>query len=118
MATADPPLTGLNAVEAAEQRAFERGRESAQLKAQVQSHERRLDAINGSIDRGAKAQEHTASKLRDLTATVERTAAIALARGEDAKLAAEKQVTKREFVLGLISAVAIISGVLAQTGHV
>lgn len=111
-------LRGLTAVEEAEQRAFQRGQATAKMKGQLDSHEQRLNAINGSIERGAKAQEETNERLKALKAAFETSIAIATARAEDAKTAAEKQVSTRGYVLGLIGAVLAIGTLLAATGHV
>jgi HKD family nuclease len=110
-------LRSVSALEAVEDRAFQRGQESAQMKGQLASHERRLDAINGSIDRSAKAQERMGERLDALKAAFEQNIAIAQARAEDAKQAAERQVSTRTFLLGLAGAVAAIGTLLAATGH-
>jgi HKD family nuclease len=103
-------LRNVSALETVEDRAFQRGQASAQMKGQLESHERRLNAINGSIDRSTQA-------LDALKAAFEQNIAIAQARAEDAKTAAEKQVSTRTFLLGLVGAVAAIGTLLAATGH-
>ena len=103
-------LRNLQALESAEDRAFRRGQASARLKSAVDSHEQRLNAINGSIDRLSR-------EVSEMKAAFERSVAITAARAQDAKTAAEKQVSTRTFVLGLIGAVIAIGSLLAATGH-
>lgn len=114
-------LRNVGALEAAEQRAFERGQQSAKLKAQVDSHERRLNAINGSISRHADEARNLAETVTKLGEDFRTSVAVATARAveakEAAKEAAERQVSTRTFVFGLLGAVAAISSVLAATGH-
>lgn len=103
-------LRNIGALESAEDRAFRRGQAAAVLKGTVEAHEKRLNAINGSIDRLAHA-------VGDLKGAFERSLAVTQARAEDAKTAAEKQVSTRTFILGLIGAVVAIGTLLAATGH-
>lgn len=119
-------LQGVNALEQAEQRAFERGQQSAKLKAQVESHEKRLDAQNGNIARMATAQEHTNDRLDDLKTSVERATAVAKARADTAaelaKNAAKNAVDKRTFIfvsMGATAAIAsaIIAALALGLGH-
>lgn len=111
-------LRNVGAMEGAEDRAFRRGQAAAQMKGQLEAHEARLNRINGSIDRAARSQAELASEVSSLRASIEKSAAIATARAEDVKLAAEKQVSTRTFVFGLVGAVTAIGTLLAATGHV
>lgn len=111
-------LRNVGAMEGAEDRAFRRGQAAAQMKGQLEAHEARLNRINGSIDRSARSQAELASEVSSLRASIEKSAAIATARAEDVKLAAEKQVSTRTFVFGLVGAVTAIGTLLAATGHV
>lgn len=108
---------GLNAIEAAEQRAFERGQNSARLKAEVEAHERRLNMINGSIARHAQATENLAATVNNLSADFRQSIAVAQARAKDAAEAAERQVSTRTFLVGLIGAVAAVGLLLVAFGH-
>lgn len=110
-------LRNISALETAEDRAFQRGQAAAKMKGQLESHEKRLNAINGSIERSASAQERTSERLESLRAAFEQNIAIAQARAEDAKQAAERQVSTRTFLLGLVGAVVAIGTLLAATGH-
>lgn len=114
--TGDQAFQGLSALEAAEQRAYERGRANARLTAQVQSHEKRLDAINGNIIQHVAAQEITNDRLDKLTASVEKSTAIAKARADVAAELAEKvartNVDKRTLILTVVLAAAAVAGVL------
>lgn len=117
MADERETLRNLSAVEEAEQRAFLRGQQSAVMKTQIESHETRLNAINGSIERGTQVQRGLAQEIADLRVAFEQSIAIAAARAEDAKSAAEAQVSTRTFVFGLIGAVSAIAALLAGLGH-
>lgn len=108
------PLHNLTALEEAEERAFRRGQESALQKAKVEQHEVRLNAINGHIARGAQAQERTATAVLALTAKVDQTAAIAVARAQDAERAAKETLSTRTFVFALTgTAVGVCTVVIA-----
>jgi septal ring factor EnvC (AmiA/AmiB activator) len=118
-------LKNIGALEAAEERAFQRGQSSAKLRSQVESHERRLDAINGSIDRHARAQEQTNDRLDELSANVRESTAVAKARAdvaaELAKRAASNTVDKRTFLISLtvatMAVASVLIGALALIGH-
>lgn len=119
-------LRSVSALEAVEDRAFQRGQESAQMKGQLASHERRLDAINGSIRRSAEAQENTNDRLDTLTASVEKSTAVAKARSDTAaelaKQAAQSAVDKRTFIVTAVAcsaaiASALIAAIALGLGH-
>lgn len=110
-------LRNLSAVEEAEQRAFARGQASAEMKGQIESHERRLNVINGTIERGTQTTRALAQEISDLRVAFEKSIAIAATRAEEAKNAAEAQVSTRTFVLGLVGAVSAIGVLLAGIGH-
>lgn len=110
-------LRNLSAVEEAEQRAYVRGQETTLVKSRLDEHDRRLAAINGSIDKAARKSGELADRVDKLSSLIERNAAIVSARAEDAKQAAEAQVSTRTFVLGLVGAVTAIGALLAGTGH-
>jgi hypothetical protein len=103
------PLRNLSALEEAEERAFRRGEQSARLKGDVASHERRLNAMNGSIDRLTTA-------VGDLGKEFHESLAVAAARADEAKKAAEKAEAKglstRTFVVSLVVACAAVCGVI------
>jgi septal ring factor EnvC (AmiA/AmiB activator) len=111
-------LKNIGALEAAEERAFKRGRDSAELKAQVDSHEKHLKAINGNLDRNATAIETVGDRLDELKSSVEKSTAVARARADTAAelaaTAAKNAVDKRTFILtGILCSAAIASVVIA-----
>jgi chromosome segregation ATPase len=110
-------MRNLSAVEAAEERAYQRGQATAKLKAQVESHERRLSAVNGSIERNANEMHNLAGTVSKLGEDFRQSVAITADRAQAAREAAERQVSTRTFILGLIGAVVAIGGLLAATGH-
>lgn len=120
------PLRNIAALEAAEDRAYQRGQQSAKLTAQVDSHEQRLNAINGSIARHAEAVENVTDGLGDLRASVERSTAVAKARAETAeklaKQAAKSAVDKRTFIITAVAcsgtiASAVIAAIALGVGQ-
>lgn len=92
--------------------AEKRGQEQARLEGAIQSHEQRLSAINGSIERSASAQRGMVSELAALSARFDKKAGEDQVRAEAATEAAAKQVDKRTFVLGLVGAVGVLSAIL------
>jgi len=97
--------------------AFQRGRETAMIEARLNGHDARLDAINGSIDRTGNELRSVGEKLSRLDDAFRQSVAVAAARADDAKKDAEKQVSTRTFILGLIGAVAAIGLLLVSAGH-
>ena len=97
--------------------AEERGRRQQVVDSRLDEHDRRLAAINGSIERAARAQEHTRAELAGvkagvatLQASMDKTEAISQALAEAA-------VSRREFWLGVLAVAAIIVGAIITTGH-
>lgn len=117
MAEESEILRNLSAVEEAEQRAYQRGQASMAMQGQIESHERRLNAINGTIERGTQTTRALTQEIADLRNSFEQSVAVTAARAADAKKAAEAQVSTRTFLLGLIGAVTAIGALLAGLGH-
>jgi predicted nucleic acid-binding Zn-ribbon protein len=115
------PLRNLSALEEAEERAFRRGQESAALKAKVESHEKRLNALNGSIDRSTAALRQLEKTVDKIGEQVRGSAAVTATRAEDAKAAAEKGLSTRTFVFSLLAAATgvclVVIGALALFVH-
>jgi hypothetical protein len=97
--------------------AEQRGREAAQLEGRLDEHDKHFAVVNGSIERTAKGLERLEGVVADLAGAFKENAAVTAARAADAKEAAERQVSTRTFVLGLLGAVAAIGALLAGTGH-
>lgn len=111
--------------------AFAEGQRTAQVDAILAGHEKRLNAINGSIDRGTKATNDLCQEVQELRAQfatflndqrtrdeVEKFRAVErkLAdekRTEAVRRANEKQISSREYRLGVAVVVLMILGLIA-----
>lgn len=118
-------LPGLSAVEEAEHRAYRRGQEAAELKGELQHHfsedDRRFGELKTEQQQTTATLKTVGEKVETLTDNVKTTGAIAAARAEDAKKAADNAISSRQFFLGLaglaITIVAAILTALAASGH-
>jgi len=86
-----------------------RGRREQLVDSQLNSHEARLNAINGSIRRSAEAQEGTNRELQKLSSQIERNEAVAKEREK-------ASVSRREFWLGVAAVIAILLGAIISSG--
>jgi chromosome segregation ATPase len=111
--------------------AFEEGRHRERIEGRLNSHEQRLNAINGSIDRAAEATEALEETVRALHAQIEmlvneqrtrdelekfRAAERKLAdekRTEQVRLANQQQISRRDFMLGVAILTVMILGLIA-----
>lgn len=106
-----------------EELAYQQGRRDADVDTRLLSHEKRLNAINGSIERHAqnaaklaasleRTRESLESKIDSLIASQATHAAL------DAQLAQQQQqdgvslVNARMFVIGVVTVVVMLAGVL------
>lgn len=89
--------------------AEERGRRQQLVDGRLNSHEERLNAINGSIRRSAEAQEATNRELQKLDSSIKLTTAVSEALGKAA-------VSRREFWLGVAAVIAILIGAIISSG--
>lgn len=94
--------------ERATELAYAKGRKDAQVDARLDGHEKRLNAINGSIDRHAheaaqlrKTIEQVDGKVDGIVATLDKNAAVEEERVAQIKDANEKQISTRTFWLGV-----------------
>jgi hypothetical protein len=105
-----------------------RGRRAQVVDGRLDGHDKHFKLLNGSMDRSAKAQEAFAAELTavkeglaQVVAKQEMAAAVSAALAKAAKEAAEKQVSTKAFIVGLISAVSalatILGVIMALTGH-
>lgn len=96
--------------------AEDRGREQAVLNGHIESHERRLNAINGSIERGAKATEALTREVAALKGQFAQKTEIDKVRAADQQKFAEdsaaRQVDKRTFIFGLCGSVGVLATIL------
>lgn len=103
--------------------AFAEGYKAAETHATLANHERRLNAINGSIERHAKqaaALARSVDELRDEFAAGraldEKRHAVSEALADYVQSTKSKQVSARGFRLGLI--VAVVVGVLGSVSTI
>lgn len=94
--------------DAFEREAFERGRREAFTTAEIDSHERRLNLINGSIEKHAREAvrlRNSISGLSDkvdaLAASLATKAAVEADRDRQLKRANDQQISNRTFWLGV-----------------
>jgi phage shock protein A len=103
--------------------AYAFGRREADVDAHLRSHENRLDAINGSIEKHAKNAGELRDSIEDVKDMVEGiAAALATAKAVEAdrvdqvKQANEKQISNRTYWLGVATICAmIIVGLYAKS---
>ncbi len=94
-----------------------RGRRQQVVDGRLDDHDRRLDAINGSIERSARAQEHLGEKvagvengLKEVLAKMKTAEAVSSALAKSAQDAVSKQLSRREFWLGVAAITAALLG--------
>jgi sugar-specific transcriptional regulator TrmB len=94
-----------------------RGRRQQEVDGRLNEHDRRFERINGSIERSARAQEQFGQKLAGVDRRVEevlskmKTAeAVSKALAQSAQDAVSKQLSRREFWLGVAAITAALLG--------
>src|SRR6202140_1643356 len=92
------------------QLAEERGRRQQIVDGRLDEHDRRLAAINGSIDRAARAQEEMGRRLDGALAKMQAAEDISTALAKSARDAVTKQLSRREFWLGVLAIAAALLG--------
>jgi hypothetical protein len=97
--------------------AEQRGKERTEVDARLRNHEERINSLDRLVTKSISVQDELKDSINKLSSSFEKTTAIAEARAADAKIAMEKQVSTRTFVLGLIGATSALGGILAATGH-
>lgn len=97
--------------------AEQRGKEHAEVSAKLKNHEDRINSQDVLIAKASVAQSELKESINRLYSAFEKSTGIAEARAADAKVAMEKQVSTRTFVLGLVGATTALGGLLAATGH-
>jgi hypothetical protein len=97
--------------------AEDRGRRRQIVDGRLDDHDRRLNAINGSIERSAEAQEQLGVKVAGVERRVDevlskmRTAEqVSSALAKSAQDAVTKQLSRREFWLGVAAIAAALLG--------
>lgn len=111
-------------IEKAENLAAEAGYRRAVVDSQLSAHQRRLDAINGSIEKHARNAEALknsitalSEKLDGVIATLATQAAIEKDRVAQITKANEKQISTRMFVIGVVAIIATILAAFIASGR-
>ena len=111
------PITKGEAEARALRLAEQRGRESANIDARLDEHERHLKAINGSITSSANELHALKGVVNELKEVVANRELIATTRNEEAEKRAKTNVTTREFVMGIIALILSLGMLLVATGQ-
>lgn len=103
--------------EKAIQLAEARGRRQQVVDGRLDGHDRRFEALNGSIDRAARAQEAMGERLGGVERRVDEVLAkmktaeeVSSALAKSAQDAVTKQLSRREFWLGVLAIAAAVAG--------
>lgn len=94
-------MSSQDEMDAALREAEERGRRRQEVDSRLDDHDRRLKAINGSIERGAKATERLGQTVQELTQKVEMAAVVQAALAKSA-------ASRRDLILGVLAIVAAV----------
>lgn len=113
-------FAGLNAVEEAEARAYRRGAKAAELEAKLTTHFAEDDRRFGELQKGQERIEtkvyELGGKINKVSDKIEQKDAAQKAVTEATKEAAERGLTTRTFVIGLVAAIGSLAGLLALVG--
>lgn len=90
--------------------AEDRGRRRQIVDSRLDEHDRRLKAINGSIERSARAQEALGRRVDEVLAKMQTAEEVSAALAKSAQDAVTKQLSRREFWLGVAAVAAAILG--------
>ena len=93
----------------AEDLAYAKGRESMRIDAHLETHDRQLAAINGSVERGARETGRLAERVGQLEQAFTKYVTVAQTRSEVAADLAAKSLSSRQFWVGLVAAVAAVA---------
>jgi hypothetical protein len=103
----------------AKELAYALGRREADVDAHLRSHENRLNAINGSIEKHAKNAAALSASIDELGDKIDRVAAslvtrdaVEAERTDQLKRANEKQISNKMFWLGVAAIIATILGAI------
>jgi uncharacterized coiled-coil protein SlyX len=104
--------------------AYAKGKRDAEVDSRLASHEARLAAINGSIERHARnvdalraSLDGLGDKFDGLAASLDTRAAIEKDRVEQIRTANEKQISNRTFWLGVLAITATILAAFIASSH-
>ena len=112
-----PPESDQARDQKAIQLAEQRGRRQQVVDGRLDEHDRRLNAINGSVERSAKAQEVLGQRVAGVERRIDEVLAkmktaeeVSAALAKSAQDAVTKQISRREFWLGVAAIAAAIVG--------
>jgi hypothetical protein len=95
--------------------AYQQGRRDSDVDARLLSHERRLNAINGSIEKHARnaaalrdSMERLGDKIDQIAASIDTAKAVETDRVDQIRRANEKQISNKMFWLGVATICAMI----------
>jgi transcriptional regulator NrdR family protein len=106
-----------------EELAYQQGRRDADVDARLFSHERRLNAVNGSIEKHARnaeklresideIRESLEQRIDELISTQRVSTAVADDREELDRRRANKQLSRRTYLIGLATIMVMLLGVI------
>jgi hypothetical protein len=98
--------------------AEERGRRQQIVDGRLNDHDRRLNAINGSIERGAKATEAIQRDVGSIMGKLRTSEEVAKALARATERAAASQVSRRDWWIGVALVMVALFGVFVQAAHV
>ena len=102
--------------------AYERGRREQQVDSRLDGHDRHLAAINGSIERGAKATERVEEKVEGLAQQIREEGAVGRALAKHATDAMSRSISRKDawVAMGVIVAMllgTLVTALIAVLGH-
>lgn len=112
-----PPETEQNREKRAIELAEARGRRQQVVDGRLDEHDRRFERINGSIDRAARAQEATETRLAGVERKVDQVIAKLRTSEEVSSALAKAAVSRREFWMGVAAVVVVLVASLLQGVH-
>lgn len=93
------------------QSAFEAGQRKQLVDTQLNSHEARLNALNGSLERTAEQLSALKDVVRKMLDAIE-------ARDEFEKEAVDHQISNRMFWSGIAMMIIVLAGVILAAAHI
>lgn len=122
MANTVTPETDREREDKALKLAYERGRREQQVDGRLDSHDRHLATINGSIQQGAEATERVENKVDALAAQIATEGAIGKALAHQATDAINRAMSRRDAlvgagVLGAMLLGTFVTALIAVLGH-
>ena len=89
-----------------------RGRREQLVDSRLDHHEARLDAINGSVARAARASESLGEKVDELASKIGKSEAVNEALAQAAKDAISASISRKDFLVGVALVAIMLLGVI------